>query len=493
MPAARRRRPLPAIGSTSRALGLPMLLAAGALWPTLPLIAQEATLEGRWTGALTILGSDLGFSVDFTGSGAELAATMDIPTQGARGLPLTEVSEDGLTVHFELQAGPGLAVWHGDRAGDVIEGTFTQGGAAGTFTMAREGSAAAETDEADEPVPYRQQDLVVENGSVRLEGTLTLPEADGPFPAVVMATGSGAQNRDEELFGFRPFRVIADYLTRRGIAVFRHDDRGVGGSSGNVALSTTSDLADDALAAIAMLASHEEIDAGRIGIIGHSEGGVVAPIAASRSDAVSFVVLLAGTSVPGEEVIYEQGEAIARVAGQSPDQIADGLEIQRRIFAAIREERDIDEFRRELETIIREQIADASEEDLSVVADRDQFVTSQANQQIAQVNTPWFRYFLTLDPAGALRQTTVPVLALFGELDLQVTPSQNRPPMAEALGRNPDVTIHTLPGANHLFQSAITGSPAEYATLEKEFVPGFLELIGDWVIERTGTGTRPNN
>lgn len=477
-------------------IGLSTLVAAGSLWLAVPpAVAQEGDLVGRWTGALTVLGSELGFSIEFSRGADGLAAKIDIPAQGASGLPLTAVAETGDTVHFELQAGPGLAVWHGAREGDVIEGTFTQGGAAGTFRVARDGSdaaAAGEPDEPDEPVPYRQQELIVENGDVRLTGTLTLPEAGGPFPAVVMATGSGPQNRDEELFGFRPFRIIADYLTRQGIAVFRHDDRGVGGSTGNVALSTTSDFADDALAAIAALQAHDEIRADQIGIIGHSEGGVVAPIAASRSDEVAFVVLLAGTSVPGEDVIYAQGEAIALAAGQSPDQIAAGQEVQRRLFAAVREGRDLQDLRDEFETIIRDQIASAPAADLEAVADAEEFARRQAQQQITQVSTPWFRYFLTFDPATTLRQTRVPVLALFGELDLQVLPSQNRPPMAEALGGNPDVTIRTLPGANHLFQAATTGSPSEYASLDRAFVPGFLELIADWILERTGMREPPD-
>jgi pimeloyl-ACP methyl ester carboxylesterase len=300
-----------------------------------------------------------------------------------------------------------------------------------------------------------------------------------------MVTGSGAQNRDEEILGFKPFRIIADYLTRRGVAVYRYDDRGVGGSTGNTGLSTTSDFADDALAAISALSEHAELDASQIGLIGHSEGGVVAPLAAQRSESVAFVVLIAPTSVPGSEVIYEQGAEIARVAGQSEEDIAAGLAVQRRLFEAVANGDDLNAFRTELEQMIRDQISTASDDELAVIDDIDQFVASQVNQQIAQVTSPWFRFFLTYDPATALRQTRVPVLALFGELDLQVTPKQNRGPLAEALGGNPDVTIETFPGANHLFQSASTGSPTEYASLAKEFVPGFLDLIGDWIVERT--------
>jgi pimeloyl-ACP methyl ester carboxylesterase len=465
-------------------LGIAACVAAGMASITPLEATAQDDLAGRWTGKVLILGTELGFSVDFSGAGDQLSATMDIPTQMALGLPLTGVAATGTNVHFELQAGPGLAVWDGERDGDVIEGTFTQGGAAGTFTATR-GDPQVVDDEPAEPLPYREQEFTLENGNVHLEGTLTLPESGGPFPVAVMVTGSGAQNRDEEILGFKPFRIIADYLTRRGVAVYRYDDRGVGGSTGNTGLSTTSDFADDALAAISALSEHAELDASQIGLIGHSEGGVVAPLAAQRSESVAFVVLIAPTSVPGSEVIYEQGAEIARVAGQSEEDIAAGLAVQRRLFEAVANGDDLNAFRTELEQMIRDQISTASDDELAVIDDIDQFVASQVNQQIAQVTSPWFRFFLTYDPATALRQTRVPVLALFGELDLQVTPKQNRGPLAEALGGNPDVTIETFPGANHLFQSASTGSPTEYASLAKEFVPGFLDLIGDWIVERT--------
>jgi len=464
-------------------------LAAGML--TDPAVAQEAGIEGRWEGALTILGQELGFSVEFTRADGELTAKIDIPAQHAMGLDLIHVGEDGTKVHFELQAGPGLAVWDGTRDGEVIEGAFTQGGARGTFRVERggetggDGSAEADEPSDETPVPYREEELGFENGDIHLEGTLTLPDREGPFPAVVMVTGSGAQNRDEELFGFKPFRVIADHLTRDGIAVFRYDDRGVGGSTGNTALSTTSDFADDVLAAIARLAEHDEIDGARIGIIGHSEGGVVAPLAASRSESVAFVVLLAGTSVPGTEVIYEQLAAISRAGGQDEEKIAAGLALQRRIFEALERGDDLQRFTGDIEAAVREGIETMSPKEREAIADIDEFVASQVEGQLASVQTPWFKYFLSYDPADALRQTRVPVLALFGELDKQVTPSQNRGPMAEALSGNPDVTIEVLPDANHLFLKAITGSPQEYATMDKTFVPGFLDLITEWIEQHT--------
>jgi len=456
-----------------------------------PLGAQEADVEGHWAGTVHVVGQELPFTVDFTGTGEELKATMDIEVQNAFGLPLLNVSATGGRVHFELQGGPGLAVWDGAVDGDAAEGEFTQAGARGTFTMSRGAAAeaAGETAEA-EHVPYREEELSFENGAVHLEGTLTLPPTGGPFPAVVMITGSGAQNRDEELLGLRPFRVIADHLTRAGIAVFRYDDRGVGGSTGNVSLSTTSDFADDALAAVATLAARPEIDAAHIGLIGHSEGGVVAPLAATRSSSVSFIVLIAGTAVPGADVIYEQLAAVARASGASEEDIADGLALQRRLFEALERGESLEPLRAEIEARAREQIAQAPEENRAAIADVDQFIKTQVSNQLTAIQTPWYRYFLAYDPAVALRQVRVPVLALFGELDVQVTVAQNRDPMAEALSGDPDVTIEVFPKANHLFQQATTGSPAEYATLDKAFVPGFLDTIADWILERTKTSSR---
>jgi len=465
-------------------LGAAIVLAAGVGGAPALIVAQEAPdgIDGPWNGALTLLGTELAFAVTFTSDANAVEAKMDIPSQGAFDLTLIEVSYVADRVHFELQGGPGLAVWDGLRDGDVVEGEFTQGGAGGTFRMER-GSAPEVAPQ--EPVPYREEELSFENGDIHFEGTLTLPEGAGPFPAAVMITGSGPQDRDETLVGFRLFRVIADHLTRLGIAVYRYDDRGVGGSSGNVATATTSDFADDVLAAVNMLTEHAEIDRGQIGLIGHSEGGVVAPLAATRSDALAFLVLIAGTSVTGEEILYEQAALIARAAGTSENDIADQRRLQQRLFDALKIGEDLDRFRADLAVAIREGIKNSSVEEQAAIDDEEAFVESRVDAQISQLETPWFRYFIAYDPSSALRRTTIPVLALFGDLDLQVAPAQNRGPMAEALGGNADVTIEVIAGANHLFQAAETGAPSEYAGLEKAFIPGFLEIISDWILVRT--------
>ncbi|WP_420632836.1 alpha/beta hydrolase family protein [Candidatus Palauibacter sp.] len=458
--------------------------AAGCAFSA-PALAQEPAsgIEGRWAGSVVLPTGELPFSVTFEAADGALSATMDIPAQGALGLPLTAVSYTDGRVHFELRASIGLAVWDGAHDGSSIEGGFTQGAARGTFTVRRADPAATEP---EEPVPYREEEISFENGDVHLEGTLTLPEGAGPFPAVVLITGSGPQDRDEVVFGFPVFRVLSDHLTRQGIAVLRYDDRGVGGSTGSVPGSTTSDFAGDALAGIARLSVHPDIDPARIGLVGHSEGAAVAPLAASRSDAVRFAVLLAGTSVPGTEVLYEQSAAMQRASGIGEEQIAWNTDFQRRLFAAMEAGEDLDGYREELGVRIRDGIDRLSEAQRAPISDVDGHVQTQIDQQINAVQTPWFRHFLTFDPAEALRRTRVPVLALFGGLDLQVLVDQNRGPMAEALAGNPDVTIEELPRANHLFQAATTGSPVEYAMLEKTFVDGFLDTISDWILARFG-------
>ena len=471
---------------------LRLLVAAGCAVPaSLPAQAPDPGsgrrgegVEGRWEGSVVLPVGELPFSVTFERTEGVLSATMDIPAQGALGLPLTAVSYEDGRVHFELEAAIGLAVWDGAHADDAIEGDFTQGVMTGTFTMSRADPPEAE---AEGPAAYREEEVSFENGDVYLEGTLTLPEGAGPFPGVVLITGSGPQDRDEVVAGFAVFRHLADHLTRQGIAVLRYDDRGVGGSTGSVSGSTSSDFADDALAGLARLAEHADVDPARVGLLGHSEGAIVAPLAASRSEAVRFAVLLAGSTVPGTEILYEQSAAIQRVSGLPEDRIVWNTDFQRRLFAAVEAEEDLDAYREELGAAIREGIETLPEAQRAAIADVDAYVQGQIDAQIDRVETPWFRFFLTYDPTEGLRGTRVPVLALFGGLDLQVLADQNRPPLEKALAGNPDVTVEMLPQANHLFQSATTGSPAEYATLEHDFVDGFLATISDWILARFGS------
>jgi hypothetical protein len=448
------------------------------------ILSQQSSIGGDWSGSISVAGQAIPMSVHFTVAEDELSAAIDI--QGATGLPLQSVSYQPPKVHFELPAGGSVAVFDGEHTGDSIGGAFTQAGITGTFTLVRAVAEAAADEVEAEPLPYDAEEVTFHNADITLAGTLTLPRTGAPHPAVVMITGSGPQNRDEELFGFKLFQIIADHLTRNGVAVLRYDDRGVGGSTGSVSQATSEDFAADVIAAVDLLKNRNDIHPARIGLMGHSEGGIVAPIAASQSDDIAFMVLMAGTSVTGAEIIFEQSALIARTAGASETDIERQSALQRRVFAVVRAGEGWDELSAALRSEIEAGLAAMPDSQRSAISDVDAYVEAQVQGQITASRTPWFQFFIDYDPAATLRAVDTPVLALFGELDLQVTPGQNRGPMEEALraGNHPDYTIRVLPNANHLFITANTGSPAEYGSLPKEFVPEFLPMVTDWILER---------
>jgi len=319
------------------------------------------------------------------------------------------------------------------------------------------------------PFDYRAEDVTYTSDEFVRAGTLTIPNGNGPFPAVLLLSGSGAQDRDSLLFGHRSFLLISDHLTRAGIAVLRVDDRGVGGSTGNLAESTLSDFAEDAIAGVRFLAARAEIDAKRIGLIGHSEGGIVAPLAASRSAVVGFVVILAGTGVPGAQVMDLQMQQHMRLLGVSEETIE---------AAAIEN--------RKLNSLIAEGATTIAVKDQLAILKRSQGdPTAVTPAELAQLTAPWTRSFITYDPRPALAKIKVPVLALNGELDFQVNPDQNLTAIRAALKHNSDVTLHRLPKLNHLFQTAETGAFDEYSRIEETFTPVALDLIRDWILENT--------
>jgi pimeloyl-ACP methyl ester carboxylesterase len=286
---------------------------------------------------------------------------------------------------------------------------------------------------------------------------------------VVLITGSGPQDRDESLLGHKPFLILSDYLTRHGIAVLRADDRGVGQSTGVFADATTADFATDTEAGVAFLKTRAEVNPHKIGLIGHSEGGVIAPMIAAHNKDVAFIVMMAGTGVPGDEVLVAQLEAISIANGQTAEKAAKDAERQREILKLVETEKDT----AALEKEIKEKMpADAPE--------------AQAGLQVTRLTSKWFRYFLTYDPATALRKVTCPVLAINGSLDKQVLPDQNLPVIRKALEEagNKHFEIDELPGLNHLFQTAKTGSPAEYAQIEETMSPVALEKMANWIAKR---------
>jgi fermentation-respiration switch protein FrsA (DUF1100 family) len=413
------------------------------------------------------------------GDTGELTSTLDSLDQNARGVPVSGITFADNTLHVAWNAGQSRFDGTLSRDGTQLTGTFSQGPVRLPLEFARvdKTEIPAERTRPQEPAPpypYEAEEVSYASGSVHLAGTLTIPRGGGPFPAAIMITGSGAQNRDEAIAGHKPFWIIADDLTRRGIAVLRVDDRGVGGSTGDPIRATLADLAGDVLAGVAHLKGRMEIDARYIGTIGHSEGGIVGPLAASRSTDVAFVVLLAGTGVPGEQVLYEQSALIGRAAGAPAAAIAQNQRVQKAMFDVLRTEPDqavaADKLRAALEGF---GLPDAVVE-----------------TQIAQANALPMRSFLLHDPAAALRMVKAPVLALIGERDIQVSPRQNLPAIAAALaeGGNPDFTITELPGLNHLFQTCVACTVAEYGELDETFLATALRIMGDWIVRHTARG-----
>ena len=308
-----------------------------------------------------------------------------------------------------------------------------------------------------------------------LAGTLTLPDGAGPFPAAILITGSGPQNRNEELLGHKPFLVLADHLTREGVAVLRYDDRGIAESTGDFTTATSEDFAADASAAVDYLKTRADIDVSQMGLVGHSEGALIAPIVATQRADVGYIVLMAGPGVTGAEIILEQSALIARASGAGGDAISRQQEAQKSWMKIAMSELPQEEAQKQLRQNLRERFAEMSEEGFS---------EEMIEGQVAQTSSPWMRFFLTYDPRPTLRKVSCPILAINGEKDLQVPPYQNLPEIRTALkeGGNTNFEIVEMEGLNHLFQTAETGAPSEYAQIEETFSPKALRVISDWIL-----------
>lgn len=434
-------------------------------------------IAGRWDGAVDVGGTTLPVTVAFADNTSGLTATIDI--QGAKGLPLKAVSYASADkkVHFELAAGLGVATFEGSLDGATMRGTFAQNAVRGTFTITREG-APKPAGPPKEVVPYKEEDVTFTDGAITLAGTLTIPEGAGPFPAFVMVTGSGLQNRDEEILGFKIFRVIADYMTRHGIATLRYDDRGAGGSTGNIAMATTEDFAGDALAGVALLAARPDIDRKHIGVFGHSEGGAVAAIAAAKSpESVGFIIMMAGGAVSGATVLHQQAGDGARELGATGAQVARIMAAQQKAFDAVAANAPVSVLTDAVRELVTAQLEGRPEAARAAIGDTAAAVERILPTGVAQLNNPWMRYFVTTDPATFIARVKCPAFAAFGSKDTQVPVSLHKAPLEAALakGGNTRVTVKVYPDANHLFIKANTGQVSEYATLPKVFVPEFLD------------------
>lgn len=415
----------------------------------------------------------------------EYIATVDTLEHKINGTPIDWILFDGEALKFEMKTAfakfEGLLINNASE----ISGQFIQGGQSFSLVFERGVKTIEAPNRPQEPklpYPYTEEHLSYENPvvGITLSGTLTLPASKSPFPAVVLIAGSGPNDRDEAVLGHKPFLVLADYLTRNGIAVLRFDKRGCGKSTGNYNKATSQDFANDVLAGVEYLKSRKEINADQIGLIGHSEGGFIAPMVAIASKDIAFIVLMAGTGVNGEELLYAQDALIKRSLGETEETIEQSRKFQEKLFALLKTEPDLDIAARQFHEIAKNHMATFQGSPGKVTLDG---LEAQANC----INTEWFRYFLVYEPSTALKQVQLPVLALNGELDLQVPPAQNLPVIAKALeeGENKDFTIVELPKLNHLFQTCQNGSIEEYAKIEETISPSALNLIAKWILERT--------
>ncbi len=461
----------------------------------------EGTFEFARTPLATDLPEPLAFSGELATPGGNMAMTLvfahtaggnwvgvlDVPAQGLSGLPFTSVSSDADTITAILEI-PGSGV---QVTGQIVEdgqrltGTFKQGPFEVAIDFPREADYAVPTmnrpQHPEPPYPYTVRDVTIEHPDGHtLAGTLTIPAGQGPFTAAVLITGSGPQDRDETIVGHKPFFVIADYLARNGIAVLRCDDRGTGKSSGTFEGATTADFATDTLAAMQYLASVQDIDPRRVGLIGHSEGGIIAPMVAGLTDDVDFMVLLAGTGVPGGELLLVQAELIAKAAGHNAVVMAAQRAQQERLFELIRQGLNEEQLQQELRPVIEAQLEMAGLEG--------EMLHEAVEAQMAQVVSPWMRYFITFDPRPALTRVKCPVLALNGTLDLQVYHDQNLPEILKAIASGGgDVTIRRYEGLNHLFQPAETGALSEYGSIETTFDEAVMRDIVAWIHRKAGS------
>lgn len=454
--------------------------------------AETQNIEGIWIGTLKVSMVELRivFNISKSQNGS-LAATMDSPDQGAKEIPMDEVTFENGRVHLGLKTVQGT--YDGVMKEDgSIDGTWQQSGLSVPLVLKRtdEVPKLNRPQEPKKPYPYIEEEVSYENekAQIKLAGTLTFPRSGGPFPAVILISGSGAQDRNETLFGHHPFLVLADHLTRKGIAVLRVDDRGVGGSTGNVLNATSEDFAGDVLAGVKFLKSRKEIRPGQIGLIGHSEGGIIAPMAAAQSTDVAFIVLLAGTGLTGEEILHAQNDLVLKAAGAS-DQI---IELQhsalRQIIEVLKSQKDRAAAEKEIRRVMTDIFDKLSPKEREALGTSEKTI----EMQLKMILSEWFRFFVTYDPKPTLMKVKCPVLAMNGQLDLQVPPKENLSAIEQALkaGGNTRYTLRELPGHNHLFQRTQTGAISEYAKIEETISPIALESISEWILEQTNMANR---
>jgi len=439
-------------------------------------------VEGLWQSALETHGMRLRLQLHVAhDTDGQLVGALDSLDQQVSGLPAIRMEFKEAAFRFEIPAVAGTFEGTLNAAKNKLIGTWSQTGAEEKIEFVRSDQPLElrRPQTPSKPYPYREEDVSFSNApaGVTLEGTLTIPKGAGPFPAALLIAGSGPNDRDESLASHRPFLVLANHLTRKGIAVLRYDKRGIGKSTGSVDKATTLDLASDAQAALACLKTRKEIDPAKIALIGHSEGAIIASLLASRTKDVAWVVLLAAPATFGEETLLNQSELIGKAADLTDEQLEASLNFDQAAYDLVRTEKDPAVLREKLTSLVRETGLGAAMPPVLL------------ETQMRMMESPWFRFFLDYDPLPNLETLQVPVLALYGQKDLQVPAKANLPLLKQALqdAGNKDADVRELPDLNHLFQHAYSGTPAEYAAIEETFSPDVLHIISDWLLHHSAT------
>lgn len=446
---------------------------------------ENGQVAGSWQGVLNagVIELRIIFNISLN-EDLTFKATLDSPDQGQMGIPMGKVSlkDDSIRIEAPIAKGYYLGKFTSDTS---CEGTWYQSGLNLPLYLEKleEAFVLNRPQEPQAPFPYQELEVSFKNveQGFSLGGTLTIPEGEGPFPAAVLVSGSGSQNRDEEILGHKLFKVIADHLTRNGIAVLRYDDRGVGASGGNPAYATTKDLAVDARSAFNYLLINKAIDPAKIGIVGHSEGGMIAFMLASSRQDIAFIVSLAGPGVDGKTILLEQIEKIASLSGVSDTVLEDIRKVRSGVFDVMIDKESYGEWKEETLKFVSKFYAEKeqgvySEEDIE--QGRQNIVSSLNESSYA-----WMRYFVMFDPSPLFKSIKCPVLALNGEKDCQVIAESNIAAIQIGLRSSGNEQVSTLivPGLNHLFQHCETGLPNEYGVIEETFDPEILETMSDWI------------
>lgn len=458
------------------------LLLSLLMLTTTMIFSQDIT--GDWNGLLKVSGMQMRLVFHITKIGTSFNATMDSPDQGAKDIPMSKTTFENSALTIEMAAAK--IEYSGILKNDTVFGKFTQAGQSIPLNLSRNAIKKVETKRPQEPAKpylYYSEEVTFENlkDKITLSGTLTLPKKDGKFPVVVLISGSGPQNRDEELMGHKPFLVLSDFLTRNGIAVLRYDDRGSYASKGNFAKATTNDFATDVQAAVSYLKTRKEIDAKHIGLIGHSEGAIIAPIVAANDKSISFIVLMAGTAISGGDLLLLQQEAIGRASGMTEEKLKETAEINTEIYKIVKASNDSASASKKISDFMIQKMKETPTMDIP----KGTTIEDISKQVVNQTTSPWMFHFIKYNPAIILEKVKCPVLAINGDKDLQVSSKVNLLEIEKALkkGGNNKVTIKKLPRLNHLFQESTTGLPTEYAQIEQTMSPTALETIKNWIKE----------